>query len=33
MRELEQRGIAGSADAFQRLYDLYEAVRVLKPMN
>lgn len=33
MRELEHRGIAGSADAFQRLYDLYEAVRVLKPMN
>ncbi|GAA2122151.1 DUF262 domain-containing protein [Kocuria atrinae] len=33
MRELEQHGIAGSADAFQRLYDLYEAVRVLKPMN
>lgn len=33
MRALEQRGIAGSADAFQRLYDLYEAVRVLKPMN
>lgn len=33
MRELEQRGIVGSADAFQRLYDLYEAVRVLKPMN
>lgn len=33
MRELEQRGIAGSADAFQWLYDLYEAVRVLKPMN
>ena len=33
MKELEKRGIAGSADAFQRLYDLYEAVRVLKPMN
>lgn len=33
MRELEQRGIAGSADAFQRLYDLYEAMRVLRPMN
>ncbi len=33
MRELERQGIAGSADAFQRLYDLYEAVRVLKPMN
>ncbi|MBT0566084.1 DUF262 domain-containing protein [Williamsia sp. CHRR-6] len=33
MKELHGRGIAGSADAFQRLYDLYEAVRVLKPMN
>jgi hypothetical protein len=33
MRELEQRGIAGSVDAFQRLFDLYEAVRMLKPMN
>ncbi len=33
MWELEKRGLAGSADAFQRLYDLYEAVRVLKPMN
>lgn len=32
MGDLEQRGIAGT-DAFQRLYDLYEAVRVLKPMN
>lgn len=33
MQELARRNIAGSADAFQRLYDLYEAVRVLKPMN
>jgi hypothetical protein len=33
MQELAHRNIAGSADAFQRLYDLYEAVRVLKPMN
>jgi hypothetical protein len=33
MQELANRGIAGSTDAFQRLYDLYEAVRVLKPMN
>lgn len=34
MKELEQRRItANSGDAFQRLYDLYEAVRVLKPMN
>ncbi|MCQ9367614.1 DUF262 domain-containing protein [Brevibacterium sp. 50QC2O2] len=33
MQELACRNIAGSADAFQRLYDLYEAVRVLKPMN
>ena len=33
MKELEQRRIVNSGDAFQRLYDLYEAVRVLKPMN
>jgi len=33
MQELTHRNIAGSADAFQRLYDLYEAIRVLKPMN
>lgn len=33
MKELERRRIANSADAFQRLYDLYEAVRILKPMN
>ncbi len=33
MKELAERHIANSADAFQRLYDLYEAVRVLKPMN
>ncbi|WP_422117825.1 DUF262 domain-containing protein [Brachybacterium sp. UNK5269] len=33
MQELARRNIAGSADAFQRLYDLYEAIRVLKPMN
>lgn len=33
MKELEDRRIVNSADAFQRLYDLYEAVRVLKPMN
>ncbi len=33
MAELERRGTPGSAAAFQRLYDLYEAVRVLKPMN
>lgn len=33
MKELEQRRIGGSSEAFQRLYDLYEAVRVLKPMN
>lgn len=34
MKELEQRRItANSGEAFQRLYDLYEAVRVLKPMN
>lgn len=33
MKELAERRIANSVDAFQRLYDLYEAVRVLKPMN
>jgi len=33
MKELEQRRIANSGEAFQRLYDLYEAVRVLRPMN
>ncbi len=33
MKELADRQIVDSADAFQRLYDLYEAVRVLKPMN
>ncbi|MCH8561841.1 DUF262 domain-containing protein [Nesterenkonia sp. YGD6] len=33
MKELERRNISGSGDAFQRMYDLYEAVRILKPMN
>lgn len=33
MKELEHRRISNSGDAFQRLYDLYEAVRILKPMN
>lgn len=33
MKELAERRIVNSADVFQRLYDLYEAVRVLKPMN
>jgi hypothetical protein len=33
MKDLERRHIGNSGDAFQRLYDLYEAVRVLKPMN
>lgn len=33
MKELEQRRIVNSGGAFQRLYDLYEAVRILKPMN
>jgi hypothetical protein len=33
MKELEQRGILNSGAAFQRLYDLYEAVRILRPMN
>jgi hypothetical protein len=33
MKELERRNITNSGDAFQRIYDLYEAVRILKPMN
>lgn len=33
MKELERRRIANSGAAFQRMYDLYEAVRILKPMN
>jgi uncharacterized protein with ParB-like and HNH nuclease domain len=33
MKELQRRNIANSGDAFQRMYDLYEAVRILKPMN
>ncbi len=33
MKGLEERRIVNSGAAFQRLYDLYEAVRVLKPMN
>jgi predicted ester cyclase len=33
MMELERRRISNSGAAFQRLYDLYEAVRILKPMN
>ncbi|WP_324013468.1 DUF262 domain-containing protein [Microbacterium sp. JZ37] len=33
MSQLANRGLAGDAAAFQRLYDLYQAVRMLKPMN
>ncbi|MDT0331998.1 DUF262 domain-containing protein [Nocardiopsis lambiniae] len=33
MQELERRSIPPSSEAYQRLYDLYEAVRVHKPMN
>jgi len=33
MKELAERRIIDQSGAFQRLYDLYEAVRVLKPMN
>lgn len=33
MKELEKRQILNSTAAFQRLYDLFEAVRILKPMN
>jgi len=33
MEELERRHIVSTGGAFGRLYELYEAVRVLKPMN
>ena len=33
MKELASRKIVAQGEAFQRLYDLYQAVRVLKPMN
>lgn len=33
MKELGERRIINIGDAFQRLYDLYRAVRDLKPMN
>lgn len=33
MEELERRCITNASGAFKRLYKLYEAVRVLKPMN
>lgn len=33
MKELGARGLSGSEEAFERLYALYQAVRVLKPMN
>ncbi|EOM74232.1 DUF262 domain-containing protein [Rhodococcus rhodnii] len=33
MKELARRRIADDGEAFQRLYDLYDAVRVLKPIN
>lgn len=33
MKELERRHIVNTGEAFQRLYDLYRAVRDLKPMN
>ncbi|WP_218020502.1 DUF262 domain-containing protein [Rhodococcus zopfii] len=33
MNALAERRIVDHNGAFQRLYDLYEAVRVLKPMN
>lgn len=33
MKELTRRAIVDQAGAFQRLYDLYQAVRILKPMN
>jgi len=33
MNELSERNIEDATGAFQRLYDLYDAVRTLKPMN
>lgn len=33
MKTLADRRIVDQASAFQRLYDLYQAIRVLKPMN
>jgi hypothetical protein len=33
MKELERRNIPKPGDAFQRMFDLYDAVRILKPMN
>lgn len=33
MAELEKREIPNQTGAFQRLYDLYEAIRVIKPLN
>lgn len=33
MKDLNARGIVDGGEAFQRLYDLYEAIRILKPMN
>jgi hypothetical protein len=33
MAELEKRQITNQTGAFQRLYDLYEAIRVIKPLN
>ncbi|MFZ2164719.1 MAG: DUF262 domain-containing protein [Propionibacteriaceae bacterium] len=33
MTELARRKISGPTEAFQRLYDLFQAIRLLKPMN
>lgn len=33
MKELSERAVVDTAEGFQRLYDLYQAVRELKPMN
>ncbi|GMA29573.1 DUF262 domain-containing protein [Arenivirga flava] len=33
MQELSRREIANTTDAFQRLYELFQAMRILKPMN
>lgn len=33
LRELDRRKISDTTAAYQRLYDLYQAIRVLRPMN
>lgn len=33
LREIDRRNVSDSTAAYQRVYDLYQAVRVLRPMN